>query len=107
MNQMQDKVLAGLRAAVDEAELDWVETRPTPAGRVVRVQHVGHFLTLLKLEYEFGAEQCRLLMYRDGRPAGGRCGIRYDDDEAIDGALARFRELLPERHALVAEACAA
>jgi hypothetical protein len=95
MNEMRDKVLAALRAAVDERQCQWVEVRRDEAAGAVRIQHPGHFLTLLKLEFEFGQEHCRILLYRDGSPAGGRCCISYDDDEAIEQVLCRFRELLP------------
>ena len=65
LNQMQERILWTLHSIVDGWELEWVEIVNSPSQGTVRVMQAGEFRTLLKIEYEFYPERCRLLVYRD------------------------------------------
>lgn len=97
-NQMQDRLLSTMRAMVDEWGLDWVEITEDPSRGTVRLQQPGRYRTLLKIEYEFEAQRCRLLVYREGKQICGRCSVDYDDGVAIEQFLAGFRCLFPYAH---------
>ena len=94
-NQMQDRLLAAMRAMADEWGLDWVEIAEDLSRGTVRLQQPGRYRTLLKIEYEFQAQRYRLLVYREGKQICGRCSVDYDDGVAIEQFLTRFRCLFP------------
>src|SRR5213075_315795 len=96
VNQMQDRILSTLRDVVDAWELEWVEIVETPCQGVVRVLESGQFRTLLKIEYEFQSQRCRLLIYKEGKHIAGRCSIDYDDGAVIEQTFAQFRRLCPD-----------
>ena len=94
VNEMRRKILGAFQATAEAFGLDWVEVRDCEDGGCVWVQPVDGFGTILRMEYEFEGRCCRLLLFRDGGPVAGRCGIRYDDGSGIGAVLARFGELL-------------
>jgi len=97
-NQMQHKLLTTLHSIVDGWALEWVEIVAGPYRGTIRLMEPGQFRTVLKIEYEFEPERCRLVVYREGKHICGRCSIDYDDGLLIEQILARFRRLLPESH---------
>jgi hypothetical protein len=98
MNRMQEKIIAALRNTVENADVQWLEISGDGPEGTVYVQPADSFQTLLKLEYEFGRHECRLLIYRGGAHEGGCCAIRYDDGNAIARVMLQFESILA--HAL-------
>ena len=97
INDMRHKVLSAFEAIVQGCGLDWVEVQDGEDAGAVWFQRAGELLTLVRLDYEFGPRTCRLLLYRDGRHAAGRCGIRYDDGATIQAVLDRFRDVMEDQ----------